>query len=346
MPLCITVDRFLQEGKEAAEKYKIDNSIDKQNGSHKLACDRLKNAAIDRIWIYHLEFDCLGLETLSSTLQQHWTKQPAPNNWTTFFKQQPKFLKYVTKTVKSTKQFQKKLSGKVGQLNEKVSSLTIAEDSFKRAVTSSMSAPMTILHAMLSYKETVMKNGNTNKPEPISVVVAGANTWCELNSEEANFLRYGFLEQYLPKGRTLHLDFIGPEVPDELICLKKRLSEKITISCIKEAYDLSGSSNFKSKPDMIVIMNPGLHSDYHESWMSSLKPVMEARVPMVICTWNFYEELGPTVMHLEEGAKQIGVELELRIKENPFRSLVYRQHDKRPNNLRCSNWTFIQFGYK
>merc|ERR1711963_407076 len=42
-----------------------------------------------------------------------------------------------------------------------------------------------------------------------------------------------------------------------------------------------------------------------ESWRKSLKPVIREKIPMTITTWNTYEELAPTILHLNNMFREV-----------------------------------------
>ena len=104
----------------------------------------------------------------------------------------------------------------------------------------------------------------------MSLILGGANSWCELGSKEMNTWKYGYLANFLPDDIKLKIWFVGPEVPEENVIMSPHtISERIeAIYWKKEVF----IHDFNKDIDLLLLMNPGLHSDYHESWMNSLSP--------------------------------------------------------------------------
>lgn len=230
--------------------------------------------------------------------------------WEDFFKSNPKLIKHIGQAVNATKSaitvifkrpeysiylpFLPNLKSLATPGPEEV----ITDSSFQRAVANRMSSILTIIYGM---QQMNLLNDPTKKH--LHIVVPGANNWNELKSETNNIHRLKYIEQFLhPNLESLHISFIGPEVPTELVKGVVKASKRVTFHCKNTVYvfdsQASAESGRAKLPDGLVIMNPGLHSDYYDSWKKTLKPVFKKLIPMFITTWNTHEEQGPTALHL------------------------------------------------
>lgn len=75
-------------------------------------------------------------------------------------------------------------------------------------------------------------------------------------------------------------------------------------------------------------------------------PDMSKNVPIYMTTWNFYEELAPSIKHISDEASKRNLKMTFKPEENPFASQMYRQHQNRPNHLRKTNWTFTELYFQ
>ena len=120
----------------------------------------------------------------------------------------------------------------------------ITDSSFQRAVANRMSSILTIIYGM---QQMNLLSDPTKKH--LHIVVPGANNWNELKSETNNIHRMKYIEQFLhPNLESLHISFIGPEVPTELVKGVVKASKRVTFHCKNTVYVFDSQASAESGP--------------------------------------------------------------------------------------------------